>query len=353
MIIRLDVIGDFVLWLDAAETLCRHYHDDGKHVTLLGNCVWADWARELGVADEVWGIDRRQFISDLHYRWHWLRKIRKADFITIIATAFTRDFRFEDSIVRISGAPERIGSQGEHSVFMQWREHTSGGWYSKLIFASKEPLMELERNAEFVRGLGIANYMARVASLPVLSNLPENLSIAEPYFVIFPGASWPGRQWSADNFATLLDRLHGQTGWLGVLCGSKEEVAICTTISSKVQTRTLVLAGETSLAQFAEVLRGAKLLVSNETVAIHIASAVNTASVCILGGGHYGRFVPYCNGAGDTVPVPVISKIDCFGCDWICTKSYKPGEAVPCIRAVSVQQVLDECIKIILKSDVC
>jgi len=217
LIIRLDAIGDFVLWLDAARTLYRHYQNDGKHVTLLGNCVWTDWARELDVADEVWGIDRNQFINDLHYRWYWLRRVRKAGFDIVVATAFTRDFRFEDSIVHISGAPERIGSQGDHPEFMPWRKHISDGWYTKLLFANKAPVMELERNAEFVRGMGIANYKARLALLTLLSGLPENLCISEPYFVIFPGASWSGRQWPADNFATLLDMLHSKTGWLGVL----------------------------------------------------------------------------------------------------------------------------------------
>jgi ADP-heptose:LPS heptosyltransferase len=346
LIIRLDAIGDFVLWLDAAKALSRRYHNDGKHVTLLANCVWADWAHELGVADEVWGIDRGKFINNLLYRWNWLRRIRKAGFNVILVTAFTRDFRYEDSVVHISGAPERIGSQGECPVFMPWRKHVSDGWYTKLLYADKNPLMELERNAEFVRGVGVADYTACVALLPSLSALPIGLSIAEPYFVIFPGASWSGRQWSTDKFATLLDMLHEQTGWLGVLCGSSEDIAICTTISAKALTRPLVLAGKTSLGQLSEVLRGAKLLVSNETAAVHIASAVNTASVCILGGGHYGRFMPYCEGSGDAAPVPAISKMDCFGCNWICTKPFLVDAPVSCIRGISVERVLEECLKI-------
>ena len=68
LIVRLDNIGDFVVWLDAAEALVQSFHAQGKHVTLLANAVWKGWAEELGLFDEVLGIEEKRFRRDLRLR---------------------------------------------------------------------------------------------------------------------------------------------------------------------------------------------------------------------------------------------------------------------------------------------
>jgi hypothetical protein len=63
--------------------------------------------------------------------------------------------------------------------------------------------------------------------------------------------------------------------------------------------------------------------------------------VCILGGGHFGRFLPYPAGATGhgPVPLPVYTPMDCFGCDWHCRYPVDPGQPYPCLGNVSVEQV--------------
>jgi hypothetical protein len=39
LIIRLDAIGDFILWLDAAQAIVKRYKGQGKSVVLLANAV--------------------------------------------------------------------------------------------------------------------------------------------------------------------------------------------------------------------------------------------------------------------------------------------------------------------------
>ncbi len=110
------------------------------------------------------------------------------------------------------------------------------------------------------------------------------------------------------------------------------------------------LAAKTTLPEFVEVIRRAKILVSNDTAAVHISAAVGTPSVCILGGGHYGRFLPYSlETENSTTPVSVIHKMDCYNCNWICTQPSKKGKAAPCIANIRVEQVLN-VVKQILSS---
>lgn len=346
-IVRLDTIGDFILWLDVAKEF-RNLYPKMK-ITLIANQVCFSLAKLLPYWDEVVPIDRKKLIRNPIYRFKTLRRIRLLGIESAIQPTFSREFRLGDSLIRASGALHRIGSIGDLSNMTSWQKMISNRWYSQLVPAAEEPLMELQRNAEFMRGMGLRKFATNVPSLPNLMDLPAKLTIRQPYFVIFPGAFWFRRLWPADRFGELLSKVTDSNGGLAVLCGSREEQALCARVIDASDMEALNLAGETSLPELVEVIRRAKFLVSNETSAVHIAAAVGTPSVCILGGGHYGRFVPYVvDGANHTALVPVIHRMDCFGCNWQCTQPHEKGIAVPCISHITVDQVLEEIEKSLL-----
>ncbi len=97
--------------------------------------------------------------------------------------------------------------------------------------------------------------------------------------------------------------------------------------------------GRTSLAELATVTANSQLLIGNETSAIHVAASVGVPSVCILGGGHFGRFVPYHVESRDYRPLPVAAfhKMACFYCDWKCIYHPPKGTPTPCVEGVSVE----------------
>jgi ADP-heptose:LPS heptosyltransferase len=100
-------------------------------------------------------------------------------------------------------------------------------------------------------------------------------------------------------------------------------------------------AGRTNLSQLTAVLAGAKLLLANETSATHLAAAAGVPAVCLLGGGHFGRFMPYEAEESDERPLPqaVIHRRDCFGCNWLCKYKVAEGEPVPCVEGITVADV--------------
>ena len=110
--------------------------------------------------------------------------------------------------------------------------------------------------------------------------------------------------------------------------------------------------GKTSLQELVAVIAGAHLLIGNETSAVHIAAAVGTPSVCITGGGHFGRFVPYVMVYGGTKPVPrvIVEKMDCFICNWHCIYGAKEGNPFPCIERIAVESVF-KAVKEILEQN--
>ena len=345
-IVRLDNIGDFVLWLGSIEALLKNFKE--YPVTLIANSKWSELAEKLPFWRNVIAVDTLRFSTDLVYRFSFLHRISKAGFEIAIQPVYSRNLA-GDTVIRSTRAKERIGSVGDCSNIQPWQKRISDGWYTRLLAANSAPMMELERNAEFVRAIGNSDFRSRLPVLPKVSELSMALRVGQPYFIVFPGASWSGKQWPTKNYGTLIDRIFLQTGWQAVLCGSQEEQQLCADIAVSTTCQTQNMAGKTSLNDLVEVIREAEFLVGNDTSAVHIASAVGTPSICIVGGGHFGRFVPYGKESRRTgvPPLPVFHTMDCFWCNWQCTQPYEPGQAVPCIAKIEVAQVLEGVTKVL------
>ena len=81
---------------------------------------------------------------------------------------------------------------------------------------------------------------------------------------------------------------------------------------------------------------------------MHISTAVGTPVVCIIGDGHFGRFVPYPDLPGQSSKIKaVFRKMPCYGCNWECVFSLSKGDPAPCISNISVEEVWQEVEKII------
>ena len=163
LLVRLDNIGDFVIWLDSAREISRQYPN--YRIILAGNSTWSELAKEFDYWDEVWSIDTHKLINNFMYRCSIMRKVHQEGFEISIEPTFSRSFLYGDSIIRVSSAKQRIGSYGDLSNISDHDRRISNRyWYTKLIPASVDPLMEFERNTEFLNGL--CKFFTDVAVIP-------------------------------------------------------------------------------------------------------------------------------------------------------------------------------------------
>lgn len=340
LLVRVDAIGDLVLWLPSADLLARYYLADRKPI-LICNQVCAELAVATGFFEKVIGVDLYRLTRDLKYRFRTMRLIAKLGSSICVQPTYSRVFLTGDSIVRASGAKSRIGCNGNLANMRAWEKYISDRWYTQLVPASALPMMELDRNAEFIRNLGAVDCNADLFMLPNLLELPIEKRLGDGYFVVFPGASSPTRMWPVKSFAAVAKQIVHKYGLIPVVCGGEIERNLGDRLLQQIgDERGKNFAGKTSLPELVEIIREARLVVSNETSAIHISAAVSTPSVCILGGGHYGRFMPYSECFEGIKPVPVINKMSCFGCNWRCQFTNDSSRPYPCIEAVPVDEVL-------------
>ena len=342
LIIRQDAIGDFVMWLDTAKEYRKLYPPDKYKIVLAGNKIWCDLAEELPYWDKVIPVDVKQFKTFSSYRWKLLRKIRKLKIETAIQPTFSREFYHGDALVRASGALWKVSSAGDMANRNWLKKFIADSWHTELIPVSTRPMTELERNAEFFSGL--SNY-SHITGYPQL-DIPELWLSSEwrekIFYILVPGTSGAvdGKEWPPSFFSDIADKIFQQTRWPGLICGAKQEYRLGEQILKLTDTPLQNLCGLTTLVELAGLLSQSRLTISNDTGVVYLSSAVGTSSVCIVGGGHFGRFVPYPDFPGQSNHLKTVYySMPCYGCNWVCVFPVKKGEPTPCIENISVDAV--------------
>lgn len=344
LLVRIDLIGDFILWLDSArayKTLYPKYK-----ITLAVNSACMELARTLPYWDEVISIDVPRLRSNELYRLVVLTKVRIACFSVALQPTYSREL-VGDMMIRATAAKQRIGYFGDLNNIEEHNKTLTDRWYTQLIKNSATATMELNINAHFVRELGAHEFLSRVSIIESTPSRLFNLQVDRGYLVVAPAASWQPKMWPIDHFVELLQRLSKRFDLQIVLCGGPSDQALCRQLEAFFSNHQIInLAGQTTLLELIEVIRLAKLLVTNDSAPVHISAATQTPSVCILGGGHYGRFLPYTpEQVLDTAtPIVVTHSMPCFNCSWKCQYKLTQGAAVPCIADISVASVYDRCV---------
>jgi ADP-heptose:LPS heptosyltransferase len=104
---------------------------------------------------------------------------------------------------------------------------------------------------------------------------------AGPYICLHPGASRPGNRWPPARFAAVGDRL-AEAGARVVLTGTAAERPLALAVAGALGGPPLDLTGRTSVGTLGALFAAARLVVSNDTGAAHIAAAVGAPSVVVF-----------------------------------------------------------------------
>jgi heptosyltransferase-1 len=113
------------------------------------------------------------------------------------------------------------------------------------------------------------------------------------YAIIIPGSAQTSKCWPVERFAALADRLASEHGLAVAATGGKGESGMIETIRKLARHPPANLASQTSLPELVEVLRGAKLVVSNDTGPGHIAAALGRPVVMMFSWSNPLRVGPY------------------------------------------------------------
>ncbi len=99
----------------------------------------------------------------------------------------------------------------------------------------------------------------------------------------------------------------------------------------------------------------ADLILGNETGFTHLAYLCGVPTVMVVGGGDFGRFVPWSGfyAENNTFPlIPISHSMECFCCKWDCLYVNVKKENPPCIEKIAFQEVIN-AVKLLKKGVFC
>ena len=298
LLIRLDAIGDYVLFRNFIEVLKKSEKYKEYKITLLGNIAWKDLSEELDreFVDEFIWLDRNKFNKDLVYRYKKLREITTKGYEVVLSPVYSREFFYTDTIVKLVHANEKIGSVGDLSNITKWLKKKSDKYYSKLIDARSEIMFEFYRNKEFFEKLLNQKIDLHKPHIDIKKIKQKNFSFKLPqrYAILFIGASANFKKWNIESFAKVGMWLKRKYDYEIVLCGANSDRDDALKFRKYFVGEYLDLVGKTSLVELLYVIYNADLMISNDTSVPHLAVALGKKNIFVIyNGNHYGRFVPY------------------------------------------------------------
>ncbi len=322
IIFRHDGIGDYVMFRNFLEILKKSPKFAGYKITLLGNAAWKDLAEFLDkdYIDEFIWLDKKKFTANFFYRYKKFKEITSVKYDVLIHPFSREFFNADNDLAFLIKADKKIGSIRIPRFTKPYKTKILEKIYNELIPDEENVRFEFYKNKIFFEKLlhetapqtinaGINSginlnrpfinlppyslplYSAcpsgavnsSVSALSDVADLKSKLCISSPYAAFFIGASVKHRKWPPSYFAETANYLNTKYGFNIVLCGGKSELNDAAEFKKHFPTNLADKSfftdavGKISLIDLLYIIKDASLVISNETMAPHIAMALANA----------------------------------------------------------------------------
>jgi heptosyltransferase I len=277
LLVKLSSFGDVLHALPTLEALRDAY--PLAHITWLVEAAYAPLLSGHPALDEVWIAPR----------------LRPAEFLSgsnpaalrrLVQQLRTRPF---DLVVDVQGliksavwvalarSPRKVGYDKTREL-------------SYLALTERVPPFDPEAHAVW-RYLNLAHYVGAPLPLPRfrlgLDAAVDSVALIpgrsdRPLAVLHPGARWASKLWPPASWASLAEWFYGQ-GFQVAITGSAADRELVASLVRQSRAPLFNLAGRTSLAQLAGILRQARLAVTTDTGVMHLAAALGTPLAALFG----------------------------------------------------------------------
>ena len=293
LVLDFGQLGDVVLSLPALAAIRGRFPQ--ARITVAGGSAAAPVVEMSGAADRTLPIDRVNLRDGPKLRAvrslvRLIGEVRRARYDLVIDLHSLSE---SNLLGYLSGAPVRIFAQ-------------RGGRSLDFLATIRTPWEDRDKH-QVDRYLDVLTPLA-ISGAPRVPHLRTRREDDEavqrmlqqrdatgelPLVGLFPGAGQPRRRWPLERFAELASRLEKNDGARMVLFLGPEEDDMARQVRAAFSSSAVVLEGLT-LSQLASAAARLALLTSNDTGPMHLAAAVGTPVLLLLGARVHGpyRFGP-------------------------------------------------------------
>ncbi|MFQ6618140.1 MAG: lipopolysaccharide heptosyltransferase II [Fidelibacterota bacterium] len=345
LIIQTAYIGDVILTTHLAELIKSKIPSNRVNFLVIPST--SELLKNNPYVDNIIVYDKRGRDKGLTSLLKIISKLRKNRYH--IAVIPHRSFR-SALIACLSGIPVKIGFSNSAGFMLLNRRIKYTG-----------TIHEFRRNSGLLEVLGYRENSVLPKLFPGRKDRRKIDSIFHKYRIkqdsivisIAPGSKWNTKRWPEERFHGLIYRLILNMNAFIILIGGEEDRALCRKIALSSgrllnrhpqfkNNRLINMAGKLSLLQSSEVIRRSRLLISNDSAALHMASAMRTKAVAIFGPTipDFG-FYPIEKGSR------IIEKdLPCRPCG-IHGGTECPVKTFDCMRGIEVKDVLEAAVEIL------
>jgi len=293
LVIRLDNIGDVVLTSPFLRALRKAY--PSSRITLLASPAGAQVVPMLPWVDDciswrpVWQEVNPLSIHTPSMDDELVSLLKFGHFsAALILTSFAQSPYPPASIAFRADIPIRIGQSKEFG----------GGLLTQWIRPLPDHIHQAERNLHLLDEVGIPRQgshlelkiQAYAQSMADQLLAQMGVDLRRPFIVLVPGASCEARRYDPERFTQTVELLaEDESGPPVVILGSQKDVDVMKPMRQvkNHKGRIFTLMGRTSVLEFAGIIRRSKLVICNNSSALHFADAFQIPQVILYSGTEY------------------------------------------------------------------
>jgi len=312
VVLRTDSIGDNVISLPVVEKIQAAY--PSANISVICQQSVRQLYESLGFVKQIITFNKVSYYEGKGLDAEFVETLKQLNADLLLNLVYSSEpLTYE--IVKYSKAKHKVGFRGDNSNLNGVESEKNILLYEKVI-DSPENANELQHYEAMLLQLGIkdTSWISPLSidreSIEFASNFfKTNGLVKEHTIAVFPFTQWEIKDYEKFSELFTSDELKD---YRFILLGGVENKAKSETLVSD-PSRVLNLTGQTSLLQTASLIKQSALFVGSDSSGAHLACAVGTPNIVIVGGGHFGRFLPYSE-LTSVVALPM----HCYQCNWQC-----------------------------------
>ncbi len=333
LLIELAGVGDAVLSSPAIRNLKRNYPD--SYICFLAFTGLAELMQKSPYLDRVFVFRKGlKGIFDNIFVLNELRKLHIDAAINLYQHYTLKGAISMDLLLKFIRPKKTLGRNTDGKGFF---------YNIKIKDAINTKKHDVEYKLDLVKALncdikdkGLEVWFDDSDTKKVKEFLKKNSVLNSDFLVgINPGAHRPTHRWNWERFAEVAEILAKRYNGKIIITGAEGDRWLAKRISLKMSSKPIDSSGKLSLTQLIALIKRCNLFITNDTGSMHIANALKTPLVAIMGPGVM-KTAPY---QGENCII-LRKDVECSPCykfrcrDMRCLKAITPDEIILAVEAL-------------------